>query len=91
MFTCCLPGYHSWPSHRRENPYGGLKSGTSTGEKLWLLQQRKIAKGAPGGGSLQFNRFIHDLEKGVSCELPKFADGVKLFKLVSSRTSCEDV
>lgn len=42
-------------------------------------------------GSLQFSRFIHDLEKGVSCELPKFADVVKLFKLVSSRTSCEDV
>lgn len=41
-------------------------------------------------GSVQF-RFICDLEKGVSSELPKFADGIKLFVLVRSRTSCEDV
>jgi len=41
--------------------------------------------------SVQFSRFICDLEKGVSCELPKFADGIKLLKLVRSRSSCEDV
>lgn len=42
-------------------------------------------------GSVQFSRIICNLEKGVSCELPKLADGIKLFKLVRSRTSCKDV
>lgn len=42
-------------------------------------------------GSVQFSRFMCDLEKEVSCELPKIADGIKLFRLVRSRTSCQDV
>lgn len=69
----------------------GFKVRDQYRRKIVVLAAEENRQRSSWGGSLQFSRFIHDLEKGVSCELPKFADGVKLFKLVSSRTSCEDV
>lgn len=67
----------------------GFKVGNQGRRKCVVLAAEKNLQ-RNSWGSVQF-RFICDLEKGVSSELPKFADGIKWFVLVRSRTSCEDV
>lgn len=53
IFTCYLLEYHSWPTHRRENPYAGLKSGTRAEENVRFLEWRKITRGACGVCAVQ--------------------------------------
>ena len=42
-------------------------------------------------GPVLFNLFINDLETGISSEVAKFADDMKLFWVVKTRRDCEEL
>ena len=53
-----------------------MKSGVSQGSVLGLVL---------------FNLFINDLETGISSEVARFADDMKLFPVVKTRRDCEEL
>lgn len=72
------------PSPQEGKSLHGFKVKNQGRRKSAVLAVQDYHQGSPWE-SVQFSRFICDLEKGVSYELPKFADGLKLFLLVRSR------
>lgn len=57
------------------------------------MQWKVVSRGVQQGsllGLVLFNFFINDLELGVSTEVAKFVDSIKLFKVVRPREDCEE-